>query len=239
MAQHLTKNPKLFLDDSLENPPLLTVDAPIGLSFRDEPGDITVRGNRQGVRSTSEIIDTNDALRVDSNRTFALAAGNLLFEGATIKTAGGRIELGSINVNEDVALTPVSEGFSLTYEEVRNFQDIQLTEQASIDASGEGGGIVRIQGRNITISDGSQIDASTLGSFPGESLNVFATDTLEVNGTSNGETTGTTSSALAIRTRTGATGEGGNLNLQARNLRVIDGGLITSGAFGDGDESER
>jgi len=224
-----------FSAADLENPPLLTVNAPIGLGFRDEPGGITVRGNGQGVRSTSEIIDTNEALRVDSNQTFALVGSNLLFEGATIKTAGGRIELGSINANQDVALTPVNEGFIFNYETVQNFQDIQLTEQASIDASGEGGGIVHVQGRNITINDGSQIDASTLGSLPGESLNIIVTDTLEVNGTSNGETTGSTSIALAIRTRTGATGQGGNLNLQARDLRVIDGGLITSGAFGEGD----
>ncbi len=199
------------------------------------PGDITVRGNGQGVRSTSELIDTENALRVDFNKTFVLAGGNLLFKGATIKTAGGRIELGSVEGNERVSLTPVDEGFSLNYEGVQNFRNIQLVEQASVDASGEGGGNVFIQGKNITLNDGSQVDASTLGSLPGRSLNIIATDTLEVNGTSNGETTGTTSSALAIRTRMGATGQGGVLNIQARDLRVIDGGLITSGAFGDGD----
>ena len=66
---------------------------PIGLRFRDNPGDLTVRGTGNGARLTdSELIDTQEALRVDSNATIGLIGGNLLFEDATIKTAGGRIE---------------------------------------------------------------------------------------------------------------------------------------------------
>jgi filamentous hemagglutinin family protein len=224
-----------FSATDLENPPVLTINAPIGLGFRDHPGDIIVRGDGQGTRTTSDFIDTNNALRVKPDKTFALVGGNLLFEGATIKTAGGRIELGSVEGNEQVSLTPVNEGFSLDYAGVQNFRDIQLVEQASVDASGEGGGDVFIQGKNITLKNGSQIDASTLGSLSGGSLNINAINTLEVNGTSNGETTGSTSTALATRTRTGATGIGGNLSIKAKDLKVTDGGLITSGAFGEGD----
>ncbi len=100
-----------FSATDFDNPPLLTINAPVGLNFRDNPGDITVRGDGQGTRTTSDLIDTEDALRVNSNQTFALIGGNLNLEGATIKTAGGRIELGSIEGNERVNLTQIEKGW--------------------------------------------------------------------------------------------------------------------------------
>ena len=53
-----------FSAADLANPPVLTVNAPIGLGFRDNPADITVRGDGNGVRLSSEPVDTQDALRV-------------------------------------------------------------------------------------------------------------------------------------------------------------------------------
>jgi filamentous hemagglutinin family protein len=109
-----------FSATDLDNPPLLTVNAPIGLGFRDEPGDITVKGDGQGTRSTTDLIDTENALRVDSDNTFALVGGKLNLEGATIKTAGGRIELGSLQNNQQIRFTPIKKGFGLDYAGVQN-----------------------------------------------------------------------------------------------------------------------
>jgi filamentous hemagglutinin family protein len=85
---------------SATNPtkPLLTINAPIGLGFRDNPGDIVVQGNGQGTRTTRDLIDTPNALRVNSDKTFALVGGNVTLEGGTVKTPGGKIEIGRMLV---------------------------------------------------------------------------------------------------------------------------------------------
>ena len=221
-----------FSAADLENPPLLTVNAPIGLGFRDNPGDITVIGDGQGTRlEDSEIIDTNDALRVDSDKIFALAGGNLVFEGATIKTAGGRIELGSVEGNEQVSLTLVNEGFGLGYEGVEDFRDIQLSQTATIDASGEGGGNIRVQGRNITLTDGSTIEASTLGSLPGGSLDITASETIELNGFNSS----LIDTAIRSQVYSGASGKGGNITINTTKLNILDGASVFGGTAGDGN----
>lgn len=217
-----------FSAADLENPPLLTVNAPIGLGFRDEPGDITVRGNGQGTRLTSDLIDTNDALRVDSDKTLALAGGSILFEGATIKTAGGRIELGSVEGNEQVSLTSVNGGFSLDFEEVQNFSDIQLSQTAVIDASGEGGGDIFLQGRNITLTDSSQLEASTLGLSPGGSITVISSNSFDI----------TNESSVFSLLYSNAEGSAGNISLSSPSLAVSDGSLISSTTFGQGDAGD-
>ena len=159
-----------FSAADLDNPPLLTINAPIGLGFRDQPGDITVTGNGQGTRTTTDLIDTENALRVNSDKTFALVGGKLNLEGATIKTAGGRIELGSLQGNEQIGLTSTNKGFGLDYSGVQNFQDIQLSQTANIDASGLVAGDIQVQGRNISLTEVSQIEASTLGDSPSQDL---------------------------------------------------------------------
>ena len=220
-----------FSATDLDNPPLLTINAPIGLNFRDNPGDITVRGDGQGTRTTSDLIDTEEALRVNSNQTFALVGGNLNLEGATIKTAGGRIELGSVEGNERVSLTQIDEGFSLVYEGVQNFRDIQLSQTATIDASGEGGGNIRVQGRNITLTDGSRIEASTLGTLAGGNLDIIASETVELSGFNSS----LIDTSLASQVYSDASGTGGNITIDTKNLNIVDGASVFGGTFGAGN----
>lgn len=135
--------------------PLLTVSVPLGLQFGTNPGSIQVRGNGEGARDFDspiiEIIDTQDALRVEADKTLALVGGDINLEGATLKTAGGRIELGSVGENSLVNLAPTNKGFVLDYGGVANFRDIKLSQQANIDASGKGAGDIQVQGKRITL----------------------------------------------------------------------------------------
>ena len=158
--------------------PLLEVSIPIGLNFRDNPGDITVRGDGNGVRTTdSEIIDTQDALRVAEDATISFVGGNLNFESATVKTAGGRIELGSV-AGGRVDVVEVNNGFSFDYSGVEIFRDISLSDSSNIDASGNGGGEINIAGRNIFLTGVSAIVSNTLRDEVGGDTNIFATDAI-------------------------------------------------------------
>src|SRR5919199_590360 len=92
--------------------PLLTVSVPIGLQFRGNQGGIKVQGDGQGLRRTSDPIDTTTGLHVPSNQTLALVGGDVNLQGATLKTAGGRIELGSVAGSGLVMVTPIAKGWA-------------------------------------------------------------------------------------------------------------------------------
>ncbi|MEM9506404.1 MAG: filamentous hemagglutinin N-terminal domain-containing protein [Cyanobacteria bacterium P01_E01_bin.35] len=221
-----------FSATDLETTPLLTINAPIGLSFRDRPGEITVRGNGNGVRLVdSEIIDTQDALRVDTNSTLGIIGGDINFEDATLKTAGGRFEIGSVAGGE-VNLVAVANGFTFDYSEIPSFQDIGLTGTSTIDASGNGGGEIQIVGRNITLQDLSGIEANTLGDAPGSEINILAAESIELSGIENENNFIT---AISNRVFPNATGNAGNVNIETGSLSIGDLAAITTSNSGQGN----
>ena len=211
--------------------PLLTVSVPIGLQYGSNAGSIQVQGNGQGTRTTTDLIDTTVGLRVQLNQTLALVGGDVGLEGGTLKTAGGRIELGSVAGPSLVNLTPTEKGWAFNYESVQNFQDIQLSQQATVDASGVGGGNVQVRGRQVKLTDGSQIEASTLGSELGGTVTVTASESVELIGTAANNQL---SSTLATTVYPGATGAGGNLTIETGRLNVRDGAQIGAITFGAG-----
>jgi len=153
-----------FSAKNAQTTPLLTVSVPLGLQFGANRQRIQVIGDGQGVRTFNDsIMDNKPALRMPENQTLALVGGEVSLEGATLKTAGGRIELGSVSGEGLVTLTPINKGFSLGYAAGQNFGNIELSNQATVDASGAGGGDVLLTGRRVSLKGGSQIEASTLG----------------------------------------------------------------------------
>ncbi|MBR8836587.1 MAG: S-layer family protein [Stigonema ocellatum SAG 48.90 = DSM 106950] len=213
-------------------PPLLTISVPSGLQFGTNPGEIQVIGDGQGLRSTTDLIDTTAGLHVQPNQTLALVGGDITLEGGTLKTAGGRIELGSVAGNSLVSLTPINIGFSLGYGGVQNFGNIQLSKRAAVDASGEGGGDIQVWGKNLTLTDSSEIEASTLGAKPGGSLVVNAQNSVQLIGTSSD---GQSPSGLFAKVYPSATGLGGDLTINTGQLVVQDGAQVGAGTFGAGN----
>ncbi|PSB50783.1 filamentous hemagglutinin, partial [Chroococcidiopsis cubana CCALA 043] len=215
-----------------QEPPLLTVDVPVGLGFGSNPGRIAVQGNGQGVRQASTLIDTNLGLRVRPDRTLALVGGDVILEGGTLKTAGGRIELGSVTQESLVSLTPISKGFALGYDAVPSFGNIQLFQQAVIDASGIGGGDIKVVGRQIQLSDASQIDASTLGAAPSGQIIMNASDSILLDGSRENEQIPT---GILATVYPGAQGTGGDIILETKRLEVKDGAQIGTRVEGEGN----
>ena len=220
-----------FSATDLDNP-LLTINAPIGLNLRDAPGDITVRGDGNGARlEDSEVIDTTDALRVDSNATIGFLGGNVSFEDATVKTAGGRIEIGSV-AEGTVNLIAVDNGFTFDYSGIETFQDITLSGRSIIDASGLGGGDFQAAGNNISITGVSDFISHTLGSTPGKDINIFAAESLEISGVENELNF---VSGIATSTFANSTADAGNINIETGSLTIGDRGLINSSTSGQGN----
>ncbi|MDZ8052848.1 MAG: filamentous hemagglutinin N-terminal domain-containing protein [Aulosira sp. ZfuVER01] len=210
---------------------LLTISAPIGLQYETNPGKIQVQGDSKGRRiASSPVIDTTNALRVQPNQTLALVGGDISLEGASLKTAGGRIELGSVSGAGFVSLSPINKGFSLGYDAVQNFGNIQLFQKAIVDASGKGSGDIQVTGKRITLTQGSQIESSTLGAEAGGEMVVNALESIDIVASSDsGQDTG-----FFVIAYPGATGKGGNLTINTRDLFVRNGALISSGTSGPG-----
>jgi len=217
--------------NSSNTPPLLTISAPIGLQFGNNPEPISVQGSGQGIRLTTDLIDTTEGLRVPPNQTLALVGSDIALSGGTLKTAGGRIELGSVGANSFVSLNPIDRGYALGYESVSNFRDIQLSGSATVDASGLGGGDIQVRGKQVTLTEGSQLEASTLGAEPGGTLNVTASDSVELIGSA---ASGQYVSGLFTLVYPEATGVGGNLTVETGRLSVRDGAAVNADTYGFG-----
>ena len=123
-------------------------------------------------------------LSVPADQTLALIGGNVFIDGGTISTSEGRIELGSVAENSTVSLTPVEQGFDFGYEGVANFQDISLSNDASVTSTGANTGDIELQGRNISLTEGSSIDLNTNEGQVGN-INIIAAESLTLQG--NGE----------------------------------------------------
>jgi filamentous hemagglutinin family protein len=164
--------------------PLLTVSVPLGLQFGSNPGEI-VNQSQASPNGTVNSIGSPVGLQVPSGKTLALVGGNVSLAGGNLTAAGGRIELGSLAGGGFVELREIDTGYALGYTNVQNFGDIQLYQGALVDASGEGGGAIQLQGRNITLTDNSIIFAITFGSKTGENLVINAAESVKVSGGSN------------------------------------------------------
>lgn len=215
-------------------PPLLTVNVPVGLQFGANPGGIQVEGpgNQLGfdpVTLATLREDRPAGLQVNAGKTLALVGGNITLVGGNLTAESGRIELGSV-AGGTVTLSPINAGWTLQYPNIQNFQDIRLAQAASLSSSGAGGGDIQLMGRRITLSEGSAILADTLGNQPGGSLIVRATESVELT-----SIPGAFSSTIFATVDPGATGNGGNLLIEAPYLKVADGAIIGADTFGSGN----
>ena len=184
-----------FVATDGRNKPTLTINAPIGLGFRDEPGDI---------------VNQSFALQVSPGRTLALIGGNLSFNGGLLTALGGKLELGSVLSQSEVTLAQTPQGFVMGYEGVPDFGDIQLNQQAVLNTSGLGGGTINIRGEQVSIQDGSQIVSLTQGDFNGGDINIDTGKLLMSN-------------EARISTATFGSGKGGNINIDATDSIEIIG----------------
>jgi filamentous hemagglutinin family protein len=240
-----------FGTDNLASPPLLTMSVPIGLQFGNAPGSIINRSQTTALLPSPDptmpgLVPTPVGLQVKPGNTLALVGGDIAVEGGRLSAFGGRIELGAVASEGRVGLTPLAENppaFSLSYPQAQNFQDILVSGLAAIDTSGDGGGSIQLQGRQVRIIGGSSIEANNFGIQPGGTLAIHASELVEVSGTGpvDGPLDVLTAAAGAfapqfssLSTNTFGLGKGGDLRIDTRNLIVRDGGEIEAGSLGPG-----
>lgn len=203
--------------------PLLSVSVPLGLQFGEGAGRIV----NQSVVNNSYGSDVRPVgLQVDPENTLALVGGDVALEGGNLTAEAGRIELGGVADSNLVSLTPTDQGFALGYEGVQNFRDIQLSQGAYVEASGEGGGNIKVQGKRVTLTDGSGIVAYPTGSRSGGTLTVNASDSVELSGFADSE------NVSSLNTDTFGSGTAGDINITTKRL-IVNGAYISAVNYSD------
>lgn len=217
-----------------QTPPLLTINIPIGLNLRQNPGSIVVQGPGHNLRESAFVTvrdDRPEGLQVSPGQTLALVGGEVALSGGNVIAEDGTVALWSV-LDGSLQLTTSNGQLSLENSQSITRGDIRLEEAASVDVSGNGGGNVQVRGRSIQLTDGSAIIANTLGNSPGGSFTVDASESVELIGISGD---GEYSSRLLAEVEPNATGDGGALTISTERLTVRDGAFISNTTFGAGN----
>ncbi len=196
-----------------EAPPLLAINIPIGLRFRDRPSAIV---DRSSVTQPSpllpflEPIFNQIGLAVDSGQTLALIGGDIQLNNGSLTASSGQVLLGSVASGDLVNFVPTPFGLTLNYDNIQSFGNIQIANRSSINTSGAGGGRVEIRGNNVNISGNSAIFALTQGDANGRGVNIRANSLQILEG-------------AQISTFTFARGAGGAIAIDATDSVELSG----------------
>lgn len=231
-------NRGIFSASKPESPQLLNVNPSAFLFNQIPPGGITNRSARLQVRPGQNLI---------------LLGGNVNLDGGVLQAPSGRVELAGLAESGRVGIDRESNNLSLIFPDGGVRADISLSNRASIEAGGD----IQVQGRRVTLTqgsqiktaaegaadagnitvntgqlilrDGAQVTASTRGRGRGGTVVVNALESIEISGTS----TSGQQSGLFADTQIGA-GDAGDIKVDTGQLTLGDRALITSRSTGMG-----
>jgi filamentous hemagglutinin family protein len=205
-------------------PPLLTVNIPTGLRFRDNPGTLT---------------NQSSALQVTEGKSLSLVGGDVRLDGGRLFAAGGRVELGGLTAAGTVEL---NDDGSLSFPVGVQRGDVSLTNGAIVSVSSGGGGNIAVNARNLEIVGGSLLGAGidpglgTPGAQAGD-IRIDATEKVRIEGTTNSYS-GILNSTGNFSLNSSNIREPGNAGNVVINTGTLEGNgniLISSSTNGEGN----
>src|SRR4028119_738784 len=187
--------------------PLLAINIPVGLRFRENPGAIV---NASSVSQVIEGTTIPVGLAVPPGKTLAMVGGDVIFNNGFASAFSGNIQLGSVASPGFVRFNITPIGLGLDYTNVGNLGNIELSGLSAVTASGPGGGAIALRGGNVTLRDRAALISYTIGDINGRDITV---DAAQLN---------ILDQAL-ISTATTGTGVGGNVTVRATDSVEIKG----------------
>jgi filamentous hemagglutinin family protein len=207
-----TANSLLFPDGvefsatNLQAPPLLSVNIPIGLRFRDNPGNIT----------------NQSAFQVPSQKTLALIGGNVSIDSGILYAPGGRVELGGLTQAGTVRLNPDN---SLSFPDGVARGDVAINKGiVSVSAVEGNSGDINIQGNSFSL-DNAVLTASQVGE--GNAGNVV----VKTQGTVTLANNSLILSNVGNRQGTPSVGNVGKILIEARDVSLNNGSELQAGFY--------
>ena len=202
------------------DPPLLTINQPIGLNYGSTPGNITVN---------------NSNLKVNNGATFALLGGDVTITGGQIIAPGANINLGGVSQAGRVNFIQLEETNinSTSFPEGVARGDITLTNGTEVNVQAAGGGNIRVNARNLELS-GGELGASNI--IAGIALESSSTEAQagEIVLDLTGDIIVDRRSSIFNSVEESAVGNAGGINITTNNL-FLNGGQIFTSTFGQGN----
>ena len=149
----------IFSATDTQAQPILTINAPIGLNFRDNPRDIVNQSVAQN--SAGEVV----GLEVLPGRNLSLIGGDINFETGNATASGGNIELGGLLASGTVG---INDDGSLSFPEDVAKTNITLNNAATVDVRSTSGagkaGKLTITANSLNLDQGTLTAATASGS---------------------------------------------------------------------------
>ena len=197
---------------SASNPvaPVLTINAPIGLNLRNEPGTITVN---------------NSNLGVSPGQSLNLVAGEISLDGSNLNAPGGTVNLGSVATAGTVSFTESDLNFGDL-----SFADISLSNGATVNVNQAGSGAIDIDANSLTLTDRSILNggidsATSTAQTQAGDVTLDLTETLALE----------SGSLIRNNLSSVSSGNAGNIAIAARDLAIDDGSRIVTITQGSGN----
>ncbi|MCP4346851.1 MAG: filamentous hemagglutinin N-terminal domain-containing protein [Desulfobacterales bacterium] len=175
----------------------------------DENGEPLLDENGNPVYKRDENNDFIPVDVVDANGNPIPLMKTAILEN--IRAPGGQISITGVASEGEIILT--ESGMEADFE---NMGNINLSDKAKIDASGDGGGSIFIRGE-LFVAEGSSIHSKTLGSMNGQVIDIRANTVLLFNGAN-------------ITSDTEGTGRGTDIVIRAESVTGHASGVYTESA---------
>lgn len=193
------------------SPPILSINVPIGLQYGPNPEGIVVQ---------------NSVLSVLPNQTLTLVGGNISMDGGQLLAPGGGVSLGGIS---EAGVVELSGENTMKLPETVRRTPLTLTNGARVDVAGAGGGTISIQVENLLISGQSEIRAGIA-----EGLGEAGAQAGDIDIDARGDIILTGESAIANEVQPTGIGDGGNITLNTTNFSATSS-VISTSTSGEGD----
>lgn len=189
-------------------PPLLSSQVPLGLQLGQQPAPIRLLGSLV-VAPTQRLSLVGGAIDLAGGRAVA-PQGQI----DLISAAGGTVRW---QTNGPIGLgTAQRSGV------------INLDQQAAIDASGPGGGLLNLQAGQVAILNGSTVTALTQGEINGRGIAIGANQVVVAGIDPTGQ------QPSAIVTDTSGSGRGGSIVIEANRFNTQGPALLSASTFASG-----
>jgi filamentous hemagglutinin family protein len=184
-------------------------------------GNILFDGIKNGVSSGA--YSTVEPGAVGKGSGIEIKTGNLTVTNAALLDAstGGQGDAGNIKITAtNILFDGGKDGF--------NSGAGNVVRQGAV---GKGGGL-EIKTGNLALTNGGALIVSTAGQGDAGNIKITAAGDISIDGSGNGESSGVFSNISgAVSTR-----KGGEVEINARNLSIANGGALTTGSlFGNGN----
>ena len=177
-----------FSATDLANPPLITINAPLGLGIRDNPGDIVNRSAANGV-----------GLSVNEGESISLIGGNVNIQnGGIVFAPGGKVELGGLI---EAGTVTFNDNGSLSFPDGIARGDVSITDSAIIAVIGASdntnSGDINITTNSLTLNNANFFASNTVSGNSGNVI-IDASGTVSLTNASNIFVTGTNGGSITI-----------------------------------------